>query len=217
MQAISKCISTIHSRRSSGTCATVRELRGDRHNSVGKLFRPAAQLQGMAGCCTHGVSPAVGNSLSKVTRGLVPLDAETLHGLATSLRRRCGLSQSQPAGHQRIGQQPADYLRDLRRHQTPHPPYQQMEAQAPIAGCSSIPTLQIENEYYSYIRPAWRNPVKAPARRCATAASNTWNARWIAACLRSGGRQPDQAAVPRGLRRVLPGATVHHDAMNRTH
>ena len=40
--------------------------------------------------------------------------------------------------------------------------------------------LQIENEYYSSIRPsAWRVPARARARRCGAAAWNTWRcARW---------------------------------------
>lgn len=105
-----------------------------------------------------GVSPAVGRSfLEGGPTDLQPLDAETLHGpFATSLRMSdIGYrNRNQAAISVSVNSLP-DYLRDLRHAiQTPHPPYKQMEAGAGNRWLQlNTNLLQIENEYYSYIRP----------------------------------------------------------------
>jgi glutamate--cysteine ligase len=141
--------------------ATVRELRGDRPQ-----FQSASYFDLLRNYRRHGwivlylfgVSPAVGSSfLEGDTRGLVPLDAETLHGpYATSLRMSdVGYRNRNQADISVSVNSLTDYLRDLRHAiQTPHPPYQQMEAQHPNRWLQlNTNVLQIENEYYSYIRP----------------------------------------------------------------
>ena len=163
--------------------ATVRELRGHRPD-----FQSASYFDLLRNYRRHGwivlylfgVSPAVGSSfLEGDNSGLVPLDAETLHGpYATSLRMSdIGYRNRNQAAISVSVNSLNDYLRDLRHAiQTPHPPYQQTGSAAPaIAGCSSTPTCcrSRTSTTATSVPSAWRDPARAPARHCGAAASNT--------------------------------------------
>jgi len=141
--------------------ATVRELRGQRAE-----FQSASYFDLLRNYRRHGwivlylfgVSPAVGRSfLEGAATDLVPLDAETLHGpYATSLRMSdIGYRNRNQAAISVSVNSLDEYVRDLRHAiQTPHPPYQQLEARAGNSWLQlNANLLQIENEYYSYIRP----------------------------------------------------------------
>jgi glutamate--cysteine ligase len=105
-----------------------------------------------------GVSPAVSRSFLEGDRaGLEPLDAHTLYGPhATSLRMSdVGYrNRNQAAIHVSVNSL-ADYIRDLRYAMgTPHPPYAALGVREGDRWRQlNTNLLQIENEYYSYIRP----------------------------------------------------------------
>jgi glutamate--cysteine ligase len=105
-----------------------------------------------------GTSPAVGRDfLGQDMSGLVPLDDLTAYGpYATSLRMSdLGYRNRDQAGVSVSANSLAEYVRDLRRAiTTPHPAYQQLglkqDGEWLQLNCN---VLQIENEFYSAIRP----------------------------------------------------------------
>lgn len=105
-----------------------------------------------------GTSPAVGRDfLGDDPHELAVLDADTLYGPhATSLRMSdVGYrNRSQAAIHVSVNSL-GDYVRDLRHAlHTPHPPYEEMGVKRDGRWLQlNANLLQIENEYYSYIRP----------------------------------------------------------------
>ena len=105
-----------------------------------------------------GVSPAVGRSfLGDDPMGLQDLDAETLYGPhATSLRMSdIGYRNRNQAAISVSVNGLDEYVRDLRHAiATPHPPYEAMGVKRGNDWLQlNANLLQIENEYYSYIRP----------------------------------------------------------------
>src|SRR6478735_7289594 len=105
-----------------------------------------------------GTSPAVGRDfLGDDMAGLVPLDDLTAYGPhATSLRMSdLGYRNRDQAGVSVSANSLTEYVRDLRRAiGTPHPAYQQLglkrDGKWLQLNCN---VLQIENEFYSAIRP----------------------------------------------------------------
>ncbi|MDR2214238.1 MAG: glutamate--cysteine ligase [Nevskiaceae bacterium] len=105
-----------------------------------------------------GVSPAVSRSfLEGADVGLDALDAHTLYGAhSTSLRMSdVGYRNRSQSAIQVSVNSLADYIRDLRHAiGTPHPPYAEMGVRQGDRWLQlNTNLLQIENEYYSYIRP----------------------------------------------------------------
>lgn len=106
-----------------------------------------------------GVSPALSRSFlqGRSHEGLEPLGADTLIGpYATSLRMSdIGYRNRNPAAASVSVNSLEEYLRDLRRAiRTEHPPFEALgiERDGEYQQLSGN-ILQIENEYYSYIRP----------------------------------------------------------------
>jgi glutamate--cysteine ligase len=105
-----------------------------------------------------GVSPAVSTSfLGGDTAGLEVFDAHTLHGPhATSLRMSDVGYRNRSQSAIRVSVNSLeDYIRDLRHAiGTPHPPYAALGVRDGERWLQlNANLLQIENEYYSYIRP----------------------------------------------------------------
>jgi glutamate--cysteine ligase len=105
-----------------------------------------------------GVSPAVSASfLGDDTAGLERLDAHTFYGPhATSLRMSDVGYRNRSQSAIRVSVNSLeDYVRDLRHAiGTPHPPYAQLGVRQGDRWLQlNSNLLQIENEYYSYIRP----------------------------------------------------------------
>jgi len=105
-----------------------------------------------------GVSPVVGRDfLGESLAGLEVRDAQTAYGpYATSLRMSdIGYRNRNQAGVSVSVNNLDDYLRDLKRAiTTPHPAYQQLGLKRGDAWLQlNTNVLQIENEYYSAIRP----------------------------------------------------------------
>ena len=105
-----------------------------------------------------GTSPTVGRDfLGDDMAGLVPLDALTAYGPhATSLRMSdLGYRNRDQAGVSVSANSLEEYVRDLRRAiGTPHPAYQQLGLQRDGKWLQlNSNVLQIENEFYSAIRP----------------------------------------------------------------
>lgn len=105
-----------------------------------------------------GNSPALCRSfVAGRPHSLKPLDAETLHEPhATSLRMSdLGYRNKSQAGVQISVNSQAEYIRDLGRAvSTPHPDYQRIGVKVDGEYRQlNANLLQIENEYYSFIRP----------------------------------------------------------------
>jgi glutamate--cysteine ligase len=105
-----------------------------------------------------GTSPVVGRDfLDESLAGLDPLDAATVHGPhATSLRMSdIGYRNRNQAGVSVSVNSLDEYLRDLRRAvTTPHPAYEKIGTRRGNSWLQlSTCVLQIENEYYTPIRP----------------------------------------------------------------
>jgi glutamate--cysteine ligase len=105
-----------------------------------------------------GASPAVCSCfLRGATQGLEPLDGATLYGpWATSLRMSdIGYQNTSQAELQISANSLEEYVRDLTRAiRTPHPGYEQIGVLVHGERRQLNPNqLQIENEYYSTIRP----------------------------------------------------------------
>ncbi|MGC4029427.1 MAG: glutamate--cysteine ligase [Steroidobacteraceae bacterium] len=105
-----------------------------------------------------GVSPAVGRDfLGDDPHELAALDADTLYGPhATSLRMSDVGYRNRNQAAIRVSVNSLDeYVRDLRHAiHTPHPAYEAMGVKRGDAWLQlNANLLQIENEYYSYIRP----------------------------------------------------------------
>lgn len=105
-----------------------------------------------------GTSPAVGRDfLGDNPHDLQALGADTLYGVhATSLRMSdIGYRNRDQAGIHVSANSLADYVRDLRHAlHTPHPAYEAIGVRRGDAWLQlNTNLLQIENEYYSYIRP----------------------------------------------------------------
>lgn len=105
-----------------------------------------------------GVSPVVGRDfLGDSLAGLVPLDATTAHGPhATSLRMSdIGYRNRNQAGVSVSVNSLDEYLRDLKRAvSTRHPEYEKLGVKRGDTWLQlNANVLQIENEYYSAIRP----------------------------------------------------------------
>jgi glutamate--cysteine ligase len=105
-----------------------------------------------------GVSPALCRSfLGDDANGLETLDADTLYGPhATSLRMSdIGYRNRNQAAISVSVNSLDEYVRDLRHAiRTPHPPYEKMGLRRDGKWLQlNANLLQIENEYYSYIRP----------------------------------------------------------------
>lgn len=106
-----------------------------------------------------GVSPVLGDSFLKDPGdlGLLPYHHDTLYGpYATSLRMSdAGYRNRNQSGVAVSVNSLADYVRDLSRAiSTPHPPYEALGVEVDGQWRQlNANTLQIENEYYSFIRP----------------------------------------------------------------
>jgi len=105
-----------------------------------------------------GTSPAVGRDfLGNDMAGLAPLDALTAYGPhATSLRMSdLGYRNRDQAGVSVSANSLGEYVRDLRHAiSTPHPAYEQMGLKRDGQWLQlNSNVLQIENEFYSAIRP----------------------------------------------------------------
>ena len=132
---------------------------------------------------------------------------------ATSLRMSdVGYRNRNQAGLEVSVNSLEEYVHDLQRAiTTPHPPYEALGVK--VNGeyrQLNANILQIENEYYSFIRPkrvarSGERPTKAlQARRCRVRRG----ARARCQRLRSGGREPEQAALPRGVHGAVPDEGV---------
>ena len=101
-----------------------------------------------------------------------------------------------------------EYVRDLARAiTTPHAPYEKLGVKVDGEYRQlNANILQIENEYYSFIRP--KRVARSGERPDQGAAARRRRIRRGARArrerVRSGGRQPEQAALPRGVPRVVP-------------
>jgi hypothetical protein len=111
------------------------------------------------------------NHLAQARRGYF---LRALRHLAAHERHR--LPQQESSDGERVGQQPGEYVRDLSRAiGTPYPPYEKLGVKVDGEYRQlNANILQIENEYYSYIRPKRvRAPASVPPRRCSGPAWNT--------------------------------------------
>jgi glutamate--cysteine ligase len=122
-----------------------------------------------------GVSPVLCSSFLKGREvpGILPYGADTLYAPhATTLRMSdVGYRNRNQAGVAVSVNSLEDYIRDLTRAiSTPHPPYEALGVKADgVYRQLNANILQIENEYYSFIRPkrvarSGERPTKALAR-----------------------------------------------------
>ena len=140
--------------------SSVRETSGTqqfRSASYFELLRNYRRL-GWIVLYLFGTSPAVGRDfLGGDMAGLVPLDALTAYGPhATSLRMSdLGYRNRDQAGVIVSANSLTEYVRDLRHAiSTPHPAYEQMGLKRDGKWLQlNTSVLQIENEFYSAIRP----------------------------------------------------------------
>jgi hypothetical protein len=131
---------------------------------------------------------------------------------ATSLRMSdLGYRNKSQAGVQISVNSLDEYVRDLSAAvSTPHPEYERIGVKVDGEYRQlNANLLQIENEYYSYIRPK-RVARSAPRRRRVRRISRARRQ-----CLRSRRREPEQAAVPRSVRRAVRGQAERADRPGR--
>ena len=160
-----------------------------------------------------GTSPAVSKSFFAGREiSLAALDADTVYEpFGTSLRMSdIGYRNKNQATVSVSVNSLDEYVRDLSRAiGTPYPPYEEIGVKVDGEYRQlNANILQIENEYYSY-HPAETDCALGRTAYQGIAASGGGvrrSARAGCECVRSGRRQPEQTAFPRGLSRALPAA-----------